>query len=228
MVREQRREIQVRKITTSSIAVLSILLALASMTGTALAQYLPPVPPTPIIIRETVITVSYTAPKKVIVIDVTQFDAGQVVKMITITLKKPVLTASLTIYLLGEKPPELPTPPLNKKVLHYYTIRARETLLDNIEHATTVFAVEKTKVKEKVVDSKTIKLNRFFKGKWEELSTETGTEDEILIFFKSESTGLSNFAITGNAAPAPFPWWLVIAVMAVVGVLVGVGIYLYR
>jgi len=206
------------------IKTLLIFLAIASifMHITPLqAQYFPPVPPVPIIVRETFIIVSYVEPQYTITINVTQFDPLQVVKSLTITFIEPILTASLEIYHLKQKPPEVPNPP--DVALLYFTIRAHEALLKNVKKAVIVFAVEKAIVKEKGVDVETVVLNRFVEA-WEELPTRRVEEDVKFFFFEAESPGLSHFAATG-VAPPPFPWWI-IAVVIVVAVVA--GIYLYR
>ena len=204
---------------------LTALLALALVMNSALAQYFPPVPPAPVIIRETPITVSYTEPQRVIVVNVTQFDPKQVAKKIALTLKEPVLTASFTIYLLVERPPGVPEP--RETALLYFTIRAHVALLENVERAVMTFAVEKALVKEKGVDVETITLNRFFEGEWEKLPTKRVGEDEKHFYFEAESPGLSHFAVTG-IAPPPFPWWIVAIIVVVAVVAVVAGIHLYR
>lgn len=214
---------------TRCVSVIAFMLLQAifmSVITPASAQYFPPAPPEPIVMRETPILVSYTEPQKTITINVTQFDPEQVVKKITLTFKEPVLTVSLTIYHLKEKPPEVPEPP-DTPIL-YFTIRAHEALLRNVERAVITFIVEREVVEEKGVDEKTMALNRFFEDEWEKLPTTKIAEDERFLYFEAESLGLSHFAVTGIPIPPPLPWWIV-AIVVVVGVMVvAMGVYLYR
>jgi PGF-pre-PGF domain-containing protein len=192
----------------------------------ASAQYFPPTPPKPIIIRETQISVSYTEPQKTVVINVTQFDPEQIVKTITLTFKEPMLSISLTIYYLKEKPPEVTEP--SDTPLLYFTIRAHQDLLKNIEKAVITFSVEKKIVDEKKIDEKTIILNRFSEDKWEKLSTTKIAEDEKSLYFKAESLGLSHFAVTGITIPPPFPWWIIAIVIAIIVIIGIIATYRYR
>jgi len=210
----------------SIITFILLLTIFASVITPASAQYFPPTPPEPIVIRETPILVSYTEPQKTITINITQFDPEQVVKKITLTFKEPVLTVSLTIYHLKEKPPEVPEP-LDTPLL-YFMIRAHKGVLENVEKAVITSSVERKVVEEKKVDEKTIALNRFFKDKWEKLPTTKIAEDEKLLYFEAESPGLSHFAVTGIAIPPPFPWWMVIIVVIIVVIGIIVGMYRYR
>jgi len=208
----------------SIITFILLLTFFASVITPASAQYFPPTPPKPIIIRETQISVSYTEPQKTVVINVTQFDPEQIVKTITLTFKEPVLSISLTIYYLKEKPPEVTEP--SDTPLLYFTIRAHQDLLKNIEKAVITFSVEKKIVDEKKIDEKTIILNRFSEDKWEKLSTTKIAEDEKFLYFKAESLGLSHFAVTEITIPPPFPWWIVLIVV-IVAIVIAAGIVIW-
>ncbi len=218
--------LNVRKYAIKSVTIFTLYLAFISLFNPVLAQYFPSVPPTPIVVIETPITVSYTEPQRVITIDIAQFDPEQALKKITLYFKEPVLTVSFTIYLLAESPPQVPE--LKETALVYFTIRAHEALLENVERAVMTFAVEKAVVEEKGVDVETIILNMFFERVWEELSTEIVDEDEKFLYFESEGPGMSHFAVSG-VVPPPFPVTLVIMGIVVIAVVATVaGIYLYR
>jgi len=206
-----------------------MLLVFASAMKTSLAQYPPPMPPAPIIVRETPITVSYTEPQHAITIDITQFDPEQVVKRITLTLKEPALTASFTIYLLAERPQEVPDPK-DKVPLLYFTIRAHEALLENVDSAKITFAIEKAFVRERGVDEKTITLDWLFEGAWQELPTKKVDEDEKFLYFEAESPGLSHFPVTYTVTPflsyvTPFLWWIGVIIVVVVAAIIMAEIY---
>jgi len=226
LARERRRKIlKVRKFAIKVIAILAILLMFASVMNTALAQYFPPVP-TPIVVRETLVTVFYTQPKGVITIDVTQFDPQQVVKELIITLEEPVLNASFTIYLLAKRPPEAHEP--KETALLYFTIRAHTALLKNVKSARIAFAVERAVVGEEGVNAETIILNRFFLGMWEELPTKKVYEDKKFLYFEAEAPGLSHFAATRVVLPPPFLWLTVVIIVVVAVAFIVAGMYLYR
>lgn len=198
-----------------------LLLGIFATIASVSAQYFPPVPPEPIIVRETSISASYIEPRKTIILNVTQFEPQQVVKKVTLTFKQPVLNVSLTIYHLKEKSLEVSEPP--DVSLLYFTIRAHKDLLENVEKAVITFSVEKRIVEEKRVDEKTIVLNRFFEGKWEKLPTRKVAEDGQFLYFEAEAPGLSHFAATGSAIP-PFPWWIILII--VIAVVVGVAVWI--
>jgi len=215
-----------------TVTVLAVLFVFASATNIALAQYYPPTPPTQIIIRETPITVSYTEPQPVITVDITQFDPEQVVRKITLTLKEPASTASFTIYLLAEKPQEVPEPK-DKVALLYFTIRAHEALLENVGSAKITFAIEKTLVRERGIDEKTITLDWLFEDAWQDLPTKKVDEDERFLIFEAESPGLSHFPVTYAVTPflsyvTPFLWWIGVIIVIVVAAIVMAEIYPYR
>lgn len=209
------------------IVIITMLLTLTSAPSAAVVQYLPPVPPEPIIIRETPITVFYVEPQRVVTINVTQFDPLQVVRELQITFIEPVLTVILTIYHLEQRPPEVPEP--KDVALLYFTIRAHKALLEIVEKANITFVVERAVVEEKGVDVETIVLNGFFEGVWQSLPTEKIAEDEVFLYFEAESPGLSHFVATGVAVPPPFPWWIIaIIVIVMVVVAAAIVICLYR
>ena len=189
------------------------------------AQYFPPAPLEPIVVKKTLITVSYTQPQKTIIIDVTQFDPEQIVKKMTLTFTVPVSSATFEIYHLKQKPLEVPDP--KETALLYFMIRAHEDLLENVEKAVITFAIEKDIIEEKRVNVDTIILKRFFKGTWQELSTKKVGKDEKFLYFEAESPGLSHFVVTGVVPLLFFPWWIIIIIVAIVIVVV-LGIYLYR
>lgn len=224
--------LKAKKFGIKTVTVLAGFLVFVSATNTALAQYSPPMPPAPIIIRETPITVSYTEPQRAITIDITQFDPEQVVKKITLTLKEPAPTASFTIYLLAERPEEVPDPK-DKMALLYFTIRAHEALLENVDSAKITFAIEKTLVRERYIDEKTITLAWLFEGARQELPTKKVDEDERFLFFEAESPGLSHFPVTYTVTPflryvAPFLWWIGVIIVVVAAAIIMAEIYLRK
>jgi len=224
--------LKARKFSVRTVTVLVVLLVFVSATNTALAQYPPPTPPASIIIRETPIMVSYTEPQRAITIDITQFDPEQVVKKITLTLKEPAFTASFTIYLLAEKPREVPDPK-DRVALFYFTIRAHEALLENVDSVKITFAIEKALLEERGVDEKTITLDWLLEGALQELPTKKVDEDERFLFFEAESSGLSHFAVTYIVTPflwyiTPFLWWIGVIIVIVAAAIIMAEIWINR
>lgn len=201
---------------------LLILMILLPTVKNVSAQYFPPLPPAHIIVRETHIFISYTVPQKVVTVDVTAVDPMQVVRKVVLTLKEPVLSISFIIYHLKEKPPDVPYPP--DAPLLYFTIRAHEDLLKNIEKAVILFCIERKIIQEKEVDVKTIVLNGFFENRWERLPTVKVSENEKYVCFEAESPYLSHFVATGVVVK-PFPWWIIMMVTIIALILVAVGAY---
>ena len=153
-------------------------------------------------------------------------------KKMTLALKEPALTASFTIYLLAERPPEVPEPK-DKVALLYFSIRAPEALLGNIDIAKITFAIEKTLVRERGADEETITLDRLFEGTWQELPTKKVDEDDRFLFFEAESPGLSHFSVTYVVTPfleyvTRFLWWIVVIIVVVAAAVIVAEIYLRR
>ena len=173
-----------------------IVLQFASKVYTpAYAQYQPPEPPIDIVVIVTQISLSFTEPKNVVTIIVTDFDKDQVVKELTIHLKEPMSYLMFTIYLLSDKPPEIPVP--SELVMIYFIIRAREDLLMNIEKATIIFRVKDELIEDMGVDEDNLFLNRYTQNIWNKYNAmKIGREDQFSLF-QVETPGLSHFAITG-------------------------------
>jgi len=94
--------------------------------------------------------------------------------------------------------------------------------------------VPKSWIASENVDPVTIKLNRYYEGVWNPLRTEKVGEDKDNILYSAEAEGLSLFAITGEKkveveAPSAAIWiWGAVAVLLVVGIVMGVRYYRKR
>ena len=68
----------------------------------------------------------------------------------------------------------------------------------NIENAVLYFKVEKSWVQDKKIHKSSITLNRYSDNTWDKLITILTSEDDNYLYFTTQTTGFSNFAITGN------------------------------
>ena len=69
----------------------------------------------------------------------------------------------------------------------------------NIEKPVVCFKVEKAWVQDKKINQASITLNRYSDKKWEQLPVSLSGEDDKFLYFTSETSGFSSFAVTGKA-----------------------------
>ena len=200
--------------------VFSLLLSLCGPVG---ADRFLPVLPQHIVIEETCISVSLTTPTSTVFINVTDYDAQQIVKNITVEFREPVAYVSFALDVLRDRPPYAGLPS-NKTVLQYYTIRFLTEIADKIRSVTMVFAIEKAAAQES--DEVTLVLYQYDGGKTEERPAEKFEEDDAFVYFKTETEWSSYVAVT--RAVTPTPWWLVVVIIATVVLVTVIGICAYR
>ncbi|MBN1762712.1 MAG: PGF-pre-PGF domain-containing protein [Methanomicrobia archaeon] len=87
----------------------------------------------------------------------------------------------------------------------YLNIETENLNEEDIANVNIAFKVRKSWIEENNVDETSIKLNRFFEGEWTSPATEKILEDEVYLYYKTESAGLSNFAITGQEKVEKIP-----------------------
>jgi len=73
----------------------------------------------------------------------------------------------------------------------------------NIENPVVCFKVEKSWIKDKMIDQDSIILNRYSEKKWEQSPVNLSGEDDKFLYFTAKTSGFSSFAITGTAKPSP-------------------------
>lgn len=202
--------------------VFSLLLSLCGPVG---ADRFLPVLPQHIVIEETCVSVSLTTPARTVFINVTDYDAQQIVKNITVDFREPVTYVSFALDVLGDKPPYEGIPS-NETVLQYYTIRFLTEIADKIRSVTMVFAVEKATAQESDVEEVTLVLYQYEGGKIEECPPEKFEEDDAFLYFKTTSEGSSYVAVTRGLMPTP--WWLVVVIIAMAVLIAVIGIWAYR
>jgi hypothetical protein len=81
--------------------VFSLLLSFCGLVG---ADYVMLPPPQDIVVTETNISVSLTTPASTFFINVTEYDARQIVKNITVEFREPVTYFGFAIDLLNDRP----------------------------------------------------------------------------------------------------------------------------
>jgi PGF-pre-PGF domain-containing protein len=187
-----------RKVSTVFIAFLTLL----SFCGFACADYYPPAPPPSNVARETWVSVAFTKPESKIHINITEYDVQQMVKSITIELWEPESYLSLVIYVLKDKP--LAVNELdNIQVIQYYAIRFPAEVAEKITNITIFFAIEKAIVQSRNVKEETILHYQYEENKFESCPTQMVAEDDIFIYFKTETKESPYFAVAGSLASPP-------------------------
>jgi len=198
---------------------------LLSICGPVVANCFLPAPPQNIAVKETCISIFLTTPASTVFINVTEYDAQQIVKNITIESREPIAYVSFILNVLSDKPPYV-NAPNNATVLQYYTIRFLTELADKITNVTMFFAIEKATAQKMDVEEETLMLYRYDRGKIEECSTEKVEEDDTFLYFKTKTEGSSYVVVTGAIMSAP--WWFVVVILAVAVLVTVIGIYVYR
>jgi len=219
--------------TCTMLTVFSLLLSFCGSVG---ADYVMPAPPQKIVITETHISTSLTIPANTVFINVTEYDAWQIVKNITVEFREPVTYVGFALEVLRDRPnyEDLPRnrtvfQQYNETILQYYTIRFLTDYADKITNVTMIFAIEKAAVQER--DEEVILVLYRYDGRnLEEFPAEKFKEDDAFLYFKTTTEGSSYIAITRVLMPEP--WWsgeLMIAIIALMAVITAViGIYVYR
>ena len=190
-----------------------------------------PPPPQKIVITETSISVSLTTPANTVFINVTEYDAGQIVKNVTVEFREPITYVDFALDVLSGDPSYVGTwrnktlPYSNETILQYYLIRFLTAPVDKITKVTMVFAVEKAAAQERDKEI-TLTLYRYDGRKMEECPTEKFEEDDAFLYFKTTTAGSAYVAIIRVLMPAP--WRLVVVIIAMIALMVAIGIYGYR
>lgn len=191
--------------------VLVVLLIGIAVPSPALAQYWPPAPTN--IVRETAVDWFSASPQTTVEADVSQFDPEQIITDMTIDLKEGVTQLQIRIYLLKEKPVEVPA---IGGVYHYFIIGVTEETYENMLHASIVFKVQKKWIDDKNIDPTSIQLQMYDANMWTRYPVEEFDEDEVFLYYKAELPELALFAISGAAKSVPFPWGLTAGIIILV------------
>jgi PGF-pre-PGF domain-containing protein len=202
--------------------VFSLLLSLCGPVG---ADSFPPAPSQHIVVEETCVSVSLTTPASTVFINVTEYDAKQIVKNVTIEFCEPVSYVSFTLKVLSKRPSYVDALD-NSTVLQYYAIAFSTGVTDEIANVKMDFAIEKAAEQKRDVDEETLVLYRYDGEKMQECSTEKVEEDNAFLYFKTITEGSSYVAVTGGIMSSP--WWFAVVILVAVALITVTGIYGYR
>lgn len=208
-----------------AIAFLVVLLVLVSFCGSAGADYFSPAPPSSNIVSQTSVSVALTTPATKIQVNVTEYDAQQMVKNITLDFSESINYIGLVIDVLKDKP-LIVNAPNTGPIIQYYDIRYLTELEDKITKVTMVIAVEKATLQNMRVEEDSLLLYQYNGNKFVVCPIQTIAENKAYLFFRTETTGSPLFVITG--ATVPSPWWSALLPIAVIPLLAIIGIYIYK
>ena len=212
-----------------SLTVVSLLLSVCGSVG---ADYVMPAPPQEMVVTENSISISLTTPARTVFINVTEYDACQIVKNVTVEFREPVTYVGFALEVLSDIPNYEDLPgnktvfqQYNETVIQYYTIRLLTESTDEITNVEMVFAVEKAAVQERDEEI-TLTLYQYNGIKLEEVPAEKFEEDDSFSYFNTTATGSAYVAVTRVLTPTL--WWPVVVVIAVAVLMVVIGILIYR
>lgn len=214
------------KTTRTTLFTVFILFAiLPSFCGFTYADYYPPAPPPSNVARETWVSVASTEPASKIHINITEYDVQHMVKNITIELRETASYLSLVIYILKDKPFVVNAPD-NIQVIQYYAIRFAADLAEKITNVTIFFAIEKAAIQNQKVKAETILHYQYEGNKFESCPTQRVAEDDVFLYFKTETKESPYFAIAGSLASPP--WWLTPLIITIIVLFTLIGIHVYK
>lgn len=208
---------------TKTCIIFTVFGLLLSLYGPVCAYYFPPVPSKHIIIDETSISVALTPPASTVLINVTKYDAKQIVKNITIDFREPVTFVSFTLKVLSKRPSYV-GPLDNSTNLKYYAITFSTGATNEIANVKMDFAIKKNTTRKTNISEETLVLYRFDGENMQECSTEKVAEDDKFLYFKTNTEGSSYVVATGGISS---PWFDVVILVAAALIAVTV-IYGYR
>jgi PGF-pre-PGF domain-containing protein len=199
------------------------------------ADYVMLPPPQEIVVTETNISESSTIPARIFFINVTNYDAKQIVKNITVDFREPVTHIDFAIEVLNDRPTYAGMPRnetvreySNDTVLQYSLIRFLTAQSDKITNVTMIFAVEKAAAREKD-EGVTLSLYRYDGREMQEIPIENYEEDDAFLYFNTTTIGSAYVAITRVLKPTTLWWWPVVVIITVTALMaIGVGIIIYR
>jgi PGF-pre-PGF domain-containing protein len=216
---------------TRTFIILTVFSLLLSFCGSVGADYVMPTPPEKMVVTETIISMSLTSPARTVFINVTEYDAGQIVKNVTVEFREPVTYVGFALEVLSDIPNYEDLPgnktvfqQYNETVIQYYTIRLLTESTDEITNVEMVFAVEKAASQEG--DEVTLVLYQYDGRNMEECQAEKFEEDDASSYFKTTTERSSYIAITRVLPPTP--WWYIVAIIAMIALTAVIGIYVYR
>lgn len=205
--------------------VLALLLILLSFSGYTKADYFSPAPPADNLINQTFVSIALTTPATTVYINVTEYDAQQMVKNITIDFREPITYVGLVIDVLKDKPLILNAPE-TIPIIQYYDVRYLTGLEDKVRNVMIAFALERATLQNMSIEENALLHYQYNGSKFDPCSTRKVGENKTHLFFETETIVSPCFAITGATVPAP--WWSFLVPIAVATLLAMVGAYIIR
>jgi PGF-pre-PGF domain-containing protein len=204
------------------LTILSLLLFLCGLVDAN--SYLPALSPD-IIAEETCVSIFLTNPTNTFLINVTEYDAQQIVKNATIEFYEPVSYVSFTLNVLSDRPP-LKGLPSNESVLQYYTITFLTDLADKIANVTMFFSIKKAALQEGDVEEITLALYRYDGEKIEECPSQKVEEDDAFAYFMTQTDAAAYIAIIRGVVSTNL--WIIPLIITGAMLVAVIGIYIYR
>jgi len=127
------------------------------------------------------------------VVDVSQSDTA--LTEIYIKVNKKLENVKITIEKLNEKPADIAT--VAGIPYNYLSITKENIENEDVSTAIIKFKVEKSWIDENNINENSIALNRYNNG-WDKLPTTKLEESSDYVYYQSETSGFSYFAITGE------------------------------
>ena len=204
--------------------ILALLLISLSFFEYTKADYFSPAPPADNLLNQTFVSIALTTPATTVHINVTEYDAQQMVKNITIDFREPITYVSLVIDILKDKPLII-NAPKTIPIIQYYDIRYLTGLEDKITKVRIAFTLERATLQNMSIEENLFHY-QYNGSKFDLCSTEKVGENKTHLFLETETIVSPCFAITGAAVPAP--WWTFLVPIIVATILVIVGVYVIR
>jgi PGF-pre-PGF domain-containing protein len=205
--------------------VLALLIISLSFFGYTKADYFSPAPPAKNLINQTFVSVALTTPATTVYINVTEYDAQQMVKNITIDFSEPITYVGLVIDVLKDKPLII-NAPKTIPIIQYYDIRYLTELEDNITNVTIAFAIERATLQNMSIEENTLLHYQYNGSEFDPCLTRKIGENKTHLFIETETKVSPCFVITGSTIPAPL-WSYILPIVAATFLAI-VGVYVIR
>lgn len=205
--------------------VLALLIISLSFFGYTKADYFSPAPPAKNLINQTFVSVALTTPATTVYINVTEYDAQQMVKNITIDFSEPITYVGLVIDVLKDKPLII-NAPKTIPIIQYYDIRYLTRIEDSITNVTIAFALERATLQNMSIEENTLLHYQYNGSEFDPCLTRKIGENKTHLFIETETKVSPCFVITGSTIPAPL-WSYIVPIVAATFLAI-VGVYVIR
>jgi len=165
------------------------------------------------------------------------------INSVVFTPSKDIKEVKLTVAKLKDKPEEIiENPTIDNQLIYMYLdikLTSEDGYIeeDKIELMKFEFIVSKTWINENNINKETIYLMRYH-DEWQNLTTTLVSEDDIYVYYESETPGLSTFAVVGGElieSSASYveevpevPWILNIGIIASCSILLSIVLFKAR